>query len=394
MTSGLPARNREMKQTDPMARRYRVGCTFEYNKAHGPFERPRDRNPEIAGLLEHHWVKTDFFGFRTKLPLGVAAGPLYNSDYMIAAARDGFTVLTWKTFRSVDRLAHRSDGSYAGHNILFVDSSPLGTGELGGQLLGQRRPSAPPAAVSITNSFGMPSPKPHVWMPEVHELEGYMAQREKPVITSVVGTPKPGGDLQDLARDYAFLARCAESAGARIVEINFSCPNVSGREGSIYRDPGSAALIARTVREMLREDKTKLLIKVGHAGKAEYRKLLRACAEQIDGVVAINTLPMEIVDGKGRQALPGGLKSGVCGTAILGLAVEAVANLRRAKEALGLDKLKIVGCGGVVAPAGFFRHVDAGAEFVMCATAALFNPKIPLEVAREIRERKIRTRIG
>lgn len=382
-----------MKPGHPLEGRYRVGRTFEYNKAHGPFERPRDRNREIAALLERHWVKADLFGFETKLPLGVAAGPLYNRDYMIAAARDGFTVLTWKTFRSVERLAHRSDGGYAAHNILFVDSSPIGPGEVGGRLRGRRRPAPPPEAVSITNSLGMPSAPPHVWMPEVHEMEGWMEKRVKRVITSVVGTPKPGGGLPDLARDYAFLARCAESAGARVLEVNFSCPNVAGREGSIYRDPKSAALIARTVREMLREEETRLLIKIGHAGRADYRRLLRACADYIDGVVAINTLPMEIVDGRGRQALPGGLTSGVCGAAILDRAVEAVADLRRAREALGLDRIKIIGCGGVVSPEGFFRHLDAGAEFVMCATAALFNPRLPLEVAREIRERKLRRRI-
>lgn len=374
-------------------KRYNVSKTFEYNKKNGPFESVRNHNKKINTLLKKAWIKTDFFGFETKLPLGVAAGPLYNMDYMKGAAFDGFSVITWKTFRSVDRLAHRSNGDYVGHNIVFVSPEELTTRDLNKKLKGNTTYNGDPQHVSITNSFGMPSFKPQAWMDEVTEIEAWMTKQDKLAITSVVGTPVPTGDIETLAHDYGFLGRCAESAGARIVEINLSCPNVKGKEGSIYKDPKNTALIAKRVRESFYNPDTKLLIKVGHADKTYYKKLLKAAAPHIDGVVAINTIPMEVVDDLGRQALPGGMKSGICGKAIIGLAAEAVANLVAARKELKLTHIKIIGCGGVMSAEDFMRHIDAGAEYVMCATAALFNPKLPLEVAQYIHDNKIKKTI-
>lgn len=374
-------------------KRYKVGKTFEYNKKHGPFETVFDQNNKIKKELGNYGIQTDFFGYKTKLPLGVAAGPLYNKKYMKSAAKDGFSVITWKTFRSVNRLAHRKDKNSIGHNIVFISSDQLEKKDFGGKLVGKETYRGEPNDVSITNSFGMPSQIPQIWMPDITEIEEYMSDHNKRAITSVVGTPKEAGAIQDLANDYAFLARCAESAGARIVEINLSCPNVQGKEGSIYKDPKNTALISRTVKESFRNPDTKLLIKVGFADKNYYKSLLKAAGDYIDGVVAINTIPMEVVDQKGKRALPGGIKSGICGKAILTLSTEAVKSLVAAKKELKLKKIKVIGCGGVTSPEGFMAHIDAGAEFVMCATAALFNPRLPLHVAKYIRENKIKIKI-
>lgn len=373
-------------------RRYDTDKTFEYNKEHGPFEKVRDQNKKIQRILKDNYIKTDFFGRKTNLPLGVAAGPLYNKNYMKTASRDGFTAMTWKTFRSVDRIAHRNTNDFIGHNIVFVSSEQLLNKDFGGKIVGHKKYMGNPEDISITNSFGMPSQAPNVWMSEVAEMENYMKKNGKITITSVVGTPQEGGDILGLARDYAFVARCAESAGARIIEINLSCPNVVGKEGSIYKDPKTATLVSRMVRENFRNTDTKLLIKVGYADRNYYRKLLKAVHSYIDGVVAINTISMQVVDKAGKQALPGGMKSGVCGRAILAMAVESVKNLVAVKKELGLS-LKIVGCGGVTSPESFMEHINAGAEFVMCATAALFNPELPLAVAQYLKENNIKKNI-
>lgn len=374
-------------------KRYKVNKTFEYNKENGPFENVVDQNKAIQKELKTYGIETDFFGYKTKLPLGVAAGPLYNKKYMKSAAKDGFTVITWKTFRSVDRLAHRSDKSFIGHNIVFISPDQLSKKNFGGKLVGKGTYNGDQNDVSITNSFGMPSQIPQIWMPDITEIEEYMENNSKLAITSVVGTPKDGGTIQDLANDYAFVARCAESAGARVIEINLSCPNVKGKEGSIYKDPKNTTLISKTVKEGFRNPNTKLLIKVGYADKNYYKRLLKATGEYINGVVAINTIPMEVVDKKGKRALPGGITSGICGKAILTLATEAVRNLVAAKKELKLKNIKVVGCGGVTSPVGFMQHIDAGAEFVMCATSALFNPRLPLSVAKHLRENKIKKKI-
>lgn len=375
-------------------KRYDITKTFEHNKEKGPFERIKDRNSEIKKTLGTYGIKTDFFGFETKLPIGVAAGPLYNKRYMTGAAKDGFTVITWKTFRSVERLAHRSEGAFLGHNIVYLPKAQVTEKDMGKKVQGSLTSTSEPEDVTITNSFGMPSLKPQAWLPEITELEEYAEKNDKKIITSVVGTPKEGGTIEDLAADYAFLARAAETAGATILELNLSCPNVHGAEGTIYKDPKNSALIVKTARELLYNNDTKLLIKVGYADTAYYKKLLKACAPHIDGVVAINTIPMHIVDQKGKQALPGGETSGTCGKAILDMSTKAVKALRSARDSSkDLKHIKVIGCGGVTDADGFMQHVEAGAEFVMCATAALFNPKLPVLIAQHIRENKIKKKI-
>lgn len=375
--------------------RYNIHKTFEYNKQHGPFEKIKNRNSEIKKVLGSYGVTTDFFGYKTKLPIGVAAGPLYNKDYMTGAAKDGFEVITWKTFRSVHRLAHRSDGKYLGHNIVFLPTEQLTSEDMGKKIKGSLSLIGSEEEVSITNSFGMPSEVPSEWLSDITELEEYAEKNDKHVITSVVGTPKENGTIEELAADYAFLARAAETAGATIVELNLSCPNVHGAEGTIYKDPKNSAIIAKKTRELLYNDDTKLLLKIGYADKPYYKKFLKVTASYIDGIVAINTIPMHIVDGKGKQALPGGETSGTCGKAIIDMATVAVANLRAARDELKKEAkhVKVIGCGGVTDAEGFMQHINAGAEFVMCATAALFNPKLPLEIAKYMKENKIKLTI-
>ncbi len=375
--------------------RYNIKKTFEYNKDHGPFEKIKNRNSEIKKILGGYSISTDFFGFKTSLPIGVAAGTLHNLGYMEGAIKDGFEVLTWKTFRSVHTLAHRSNGQHIGHNIVFLPTEPICNNEMGTERTGSIYLTDAPERVSITNSVGMPSPAPVEWMPMLQDGRRLEQKYGKQILTSVVGTARDGDSVEDLARDYAFVARCAESVGERVIELNLSCPNVSGKEGVIYKDIKASKIIASTVRAYLRNKDTKLLLKLGYADKTFYKKFLKATAEFVDGVVAINTIPMNVVDKNGKQALPGGLSSGTCGAAILDLSVEAVRYLELARKDLGIKKkdLKIIGCGGVTDAEGFMAHINAGAEFVMCATAALFNPKLPLEIAKYIRENKIKLNI-
>lgn len=379
-------------------RRYDIAKTFEYNKQKGPFEKVKDVNEKIALILGEYGIETDFFGYKTKLPIGVAAGPLYNKRYMEAAMNDGFTVITWKTFRSIDRLAHRNSGDYLGHNIVYLPNDKnLSVDMMGSEIQGSLKYTGEPSVVSITNSFGMPSTNALSWVQDIRDIEKLAQKKNKLVITSVVGTPREHGDIYDLATDYAFTAKVAEQAGATIIELNFSCPNVHGKEGQIYKDSTNASIIAKTVRNLLNPD-TKLLLKVGFATKENYVEFMRKTGQYIDGIVAINTIPMKIVDEKGKQALPGGVTSGTCGHIIIDRSVEAVKNLVEARKELSKQdkkykKIKLIGCGGVTSPENFMKHIRAGAEFVMCATAALFNPELPMHIAQYLHENKISKKI-
>ena len=370
--------------------RYDINKSFEENKEHWPYDREtiQDRNEAIQETLGEYGIETNFFWYTTKLPIWVAAGPLFNERYMMAAAKDGFSVITWKTFRSQERLAHRNDGSYTGHNVVYLNrDTPLQQNEVWGYLEGSLVNTTDPTHTTITNSFGMGSSIPKVWMPKVTEVEKRMMTNNKQTIASVVASPVDGWTMEQLADDYTQTALKAEAAWARIVEFNLSCPNVCSSEWSIYKSPETTAFICEYAKRYLSPE-TKLLIKIWYNDKTGYQALLEPVVPHVDGIVAINTIPMKVVDGEEKQALPGWLTTGTCGFAINELAVEATWYLAELRKETGRN-FTLVGCGWVMSAAWFMAHIDAWADFVMCATAAWFNPDLPMQIAEYIAENKI-----
>ncbi len=371
-----------------ISKRYDINKSFEENKKEWPYgyENIMDQNKQIKQLVKD-WKEYDFFWFKTKLPIWVAAGSLFNKRYMKAAAKDGFEVITWKTFRSEFRLAHKNDGSFLWHNIVFLhNNKSLTENDIWKEIKADISFPQDKTKVSITNSFGMWSDEPEVWSKDVQEIEKWMIKHNKQTIASVVGSPRPDWSTEDLANDYANVAKIAEESWSKIIELNFSCPNVWNnacwKEGSIYTSPKDAKIICKIVREKL-DKNTKLLIKVWFSQKENYKKLLNEVERLIDGIVAINTIPMKVLDSSGKQALPWWIISWTCGSNILNLAVKAVQSLAELKKEENYN-LKIIACWWVTNTQSFFRHLNAWAEFVMVATSALFNPELPLQIAKEI----------
>jgi dihydroorotate dehydrogenase len=116
---------------------------------------------------------------------------------------------------------------------------------------------------------------------------------------------------------------------------------------------------------------------------AHLEKFLREVGPVVQAISAINTVSAKIVDEHGAQALPGEgrLSSGVCGDSIRWAGLEMVQRLARWRAELGLS-FEIVGVGGVSDAAAFDALRVAGADAVMSATAAMWNPCL----ARQIKE--------
>jgi dihydroorotate dehydrogenase (NAD+) catalytic subunit len=132
-----------------------------------------------------------------------------------------------------------------------------------------------------------------------------------------------------------------------------------------------------------------LIIKTAYFKEdAQLEKFLREVGPLVQAISAINTVSAKIVDEHGEQALPGEgrLYSGVCGTSIQWAGLDMVERLARWREELGL-RFEIVGVGGVSDAAAFNAYRRAGADAVMSATSAMWNPCLARQVKEQADER-------
>lgn len=336
---------------------YDVGETYDENYAAGPVfaaPLPAPVAPKKA------W---SFLGFDLASPLGVPAGPLLNAAYVDFYGRVGWDVPVYKTVRSIARACHPAPNCLFISPDMLVEEDALSI-----------RPTAPaPDRVddlTITNSFGMPSKAPAEWMLDVQKAAESLGKGQL-LIVSVVGTP--GAEGRSLVDDFAHTAKLAAEAGAEVIEANFSCPNVVSGEGSLYGDPETSALITERIKREIGD--IPLLIKIGALPEERLTAVVRANLPHVAGFAAINTVPLRVVGADGRQALPGEgrLQSGVCGAAIKVVAATATERLVRVRKALGAD-YKVIGVGGVMTEADIDARLDMGADLVMSATAAMWDP--------------------
>ncbi|MEM7558425.1 MAG: hypothetical protein AAF394_04825 [Planctomycetota bacterium] len=308
-----------------------------------------------------------FCGLPALSPIGMPAGPLLNGKWLLYYADLGFDVLTYKTVRS------RKRACYALPNLQPIQEQIVHPN----QLVHASRKSE-----SWAISFGMPSMAPEVWRADLEWTRDRLSQG-KILSVSVVATAEPSWTLEQVADDYAQCARWAVESGADCVELNFSCPNVASVDGQLDRDPASARQILEQVRSVIPE--TKFLIKVGFIDDRQRAlKLLSASNGLLDGIATTNCLACLVQAKPGQSGeesglLFGGEKRGIGGAAIREAAVDQVALLRSCVDELELP-ISVVGVGGISTLEHVKASLEAGAESVQLATAAMLDPLVGLRM--------------
>ncbi len=338
---------------------YRIDLSYDENYRLGPFF--DGALPERSILQQH-----SFLDFKVNSLLGVPAGPLLNANWVTSYASLGFDLLVYKTVRTCTRPSHPAP------NCLLLDIKEALTEEdIGGRLavLPEDR-GAPAGKVSITNSFGMPSQAPEVWQADVVKAKAGLNPGQI-LIVSVVGTP---GQRHRLADDYADAAAMAVEAGAQMIEINLSCPNVVGREGALFCDPEASSEVSALVKKRI--GSIPLLIKIGYIPDIlKLQKVISANAPYVEGIASVNTLSFEIVKPDESPALPGKgrLTSGVCGAAIKTCAMDQAARLVHLRQKEGYEFV-VIGVGGAMTAEDIQDYFNLGVDAVMSATGAMWDP--------------------
>ena len=338
---------------------YDATKSYEENFNHGPFfTGALPQRPEVK-------QKIKLWDFELNSAIGIPAGPLLNSNWIKLYASLGFDLPVYKTVRSVPHPSHPAP------NCVYVNPKrQIKMGETP-ELTTVPKPEFI-EDLSITNSFGVPAKPADVWMKDVETANQNMGPGQV-MILSFMGTD--GAEGRGLIDDYAYTAAMAKEAGGRILETNYSCPNLCGsKEGAIYQDPESSSQISKAIRQSLGPS-VPFMIKLGPLPYEHLKEVVEANLPYIDGIAGINTMPGDVRTPDGQQALPGPgrLRSGICGQTINHVSQEFVVNLAQIKKELNADFL-ICGVGGIMTAEDFQARLDAGADMAMSATAAMWDP--------------------
>ncbi len=348
---------------------YDPNKSYEDNYDQGPFGAFMDGKVfEQAGEPEH-----DFFGQKVYAPFGIPAGPLVNARFCKAAFEKGFDICVYKTVRTNFFPVHPFP------NILAVKvEGDLTVEKAQAKLIADNNYSEP---LSITNSFGVPSKDPKEWQEDVRKAISYEGEGQV-LMLSFMGTVRENQTPEEFIADYALGAKLSKATGAKILEVNLSCPNI-GNEGLVCYNLEMTEKVLAAIRKEI--GGTPLIVKVGYFKSDEdLKKLVEITGKYAQVIAAINTISAEVVDQAGNQALPGKnrLRSGVCGAAIKWAGLDMVKRLKF-KIQNSKFKIKVIGVGGVMKPEDYFEYMDAGADAVMSATGSMWDPYL----AREIKEK-------
>ena len=334
---------------------YDIKKTYADNAQDGPFfegailDRPQKE------------AKFELFGFPLLSPLGVPAGPLLNSRWISLASRLGFDVLVYKTIRS---FAHPGHGL---PNMLHVEPIDQMTARVLKEPLSLD-------TLTVTNSFGMPSKAPDFLLQDI-DRANRLLQNGQLLIVSVVGTPNQGVSF---AQDFVRAAMLAREAGAKVIEANFSCPNVGKAECMLYTDPEAVYTFAKAIASAIHP--VPLILKMGHFSSRQAMRevLLSAARAGAKGICGVNSMSMRVVDEHGHPALGESRPtSGVCGAQIR---KDALDFIRDAASVIQSEKLNLtlLGCGGIVQANHFDEFLLSGAHIAMSAVGMMWDPYLAL----------------
>jgi dihydroorotate dehydrogenase (NAD+) catalytic subunit len=210
-------------------------------------------------------------------------------------------------------------------------------------------------AAGLLNSIGLDNDGIDAFI--AHHLP-YLRQIGTRVIVSIAGrTPA----------EYVQLAtRLEEAGGVDALELNISCPNVTGGV-----DFGTNADHCRQLVAAVREASTLPLLAKLTPNVTDIGAIARAAADGgADAVSLINTLLGMAVDWRRRRPLLGNILGGLSGPAIKPVALRCVYQVARAVS------IPVVGIGGIATIDDVLEFLVAGATAVEIGTANYYDPTV------------------
>lgn len=175
--------------------------------------------------------------------------------------------------------------------------------------------------------------------------------------------------------EYVEMARqVAAAGGAAALELNISCPNVSGGV-----DFGTDAGMCRRVVEGVRSACDLPVLAKLSPNVTSIAEIARGAADGgADGISLINTLLGMAIDWRKQRPLLGNVMGGLSGPAIKPVALRCVHQVAAAVDT------PIVGIGGIANIDDIMEFLVAGASAVQLGTVNFYDPTVTMRVLDEL----------
>jgi len=190
----------------------------------------------------------------------------------------------------------------------------------------------------------------------------YLAGLGPPIIVSIAG--KMHEEFVEMA------ARLDGVPGVAALELNISCPNVTGGV-DIATDAGMCQRVVTGVRNVC---SLPILAKLTPNVTAIAAIAQAAEAGGADAISLINTCLGMAIDWRRRRPRLGAGMGGLSGPAIKPIALRAVYQVARAVKA------PVVGIGGIASLDDVMEFLVAGATAVQVGTANFYSPRVCIEI--------------
>ncbi len=214
-------------------------------------------------------------------------------------------------------------------------------------------------AAGMLNSIGLDNDGIEAFV--AHHLP-YLAGLGVPIIVSIAGRTH-----DEFVR---MTARLDGLHGIAAIELNISCPNVSGGV-----DFGTdAAMCERLVADCRAVTATPIIAKLTPNVTSIPAIAKAAAAGGADAISLVNTCLGMAINWRKRRPMLGNVMGGLSGPAIKPIALRAVYQAAQAVET------PIIGIGGIATMDDVMEFFVAGATAVQLGTVNFYNPKASIEV--------------
>jgi dihydroorotate dehydrogenase (NAD+) catalytic subunit len=194
----------------------------------------------------------------------------------------------------------------------------------------------------------------------------YLRTIDSAIVVSVAG--KSRDEFVELAK------RIEGAGGAAALELNISCPNVSGGV-DFGTDPSLCYEVIHSVRDNC---SLPILAKLT-PNVSRIAEIAKAAAEGgADAVCCINTLLGMAIDWRRRKPILGNVMGGLSGPAIKPVALRCVYQVASTVD------IPIVGIGGIGNIDDVMEFLAAGASAIQVGTANYYDPKISQKLVEQL----------